>query len=114
LLLIFSLAYSQWQVDKEELAKAEEKGNVLFESVLKDAVFVPLEKSIGETNVYGQWTLKFENGAVITKYSGYGGAKENMKSNIWWIGEEYVVYLKKRKAGWILVVALLEEKNKEK
>ena len=68
------------------------KEKIVFESVLKDAEFVPIyafevlyEK---ELPGMGWWTLKFENGAVIT----INRAREKLsKDDIWFIGKEYKV-----------------------
>jgi hypothetical protein len=71
------------------LIAQDQKESILFESALKDAVFSP-DLSRGQTlspsgGMYGWWTLKFENGAVILHYS------TMVKLSQWWIGETYVV-----------------------
>jgi len=67
LFLVASLALAQQAVDEKRLAKAKEKGNVLFESVLTDANMVmATKKSLGVEIEMKYWTLKFENGAVLS------------------------------------------------
>lgn len=77
---------------------AEEE--VVFESVLKDAVFCPIDPTtviINHAEKYqlpwmGWWTLKFENGAVIAIKKSF---RELPKLEIWWIGKRYKVIKEK-------------------
>ncbi|MBA7483471.1 hypothetical protein ES707_18986 [subsurface metagenome] len=68
------------------------KEKIVFESVLKDAEFRPLyafEVTYEETlPSMGWWTLKFENGAVITVYR---ARLELSKDDVWFIGKKYKV-----------------------
>lgn len=68
------------------------KEKTVFESVLKDAEFHPLYVFEDSIEVIlpsmGWWTLKFENGAVIT------ANRENeklSKNDIWFIGKKYKI-----------------------
>jgi hypothetical protein len=77
--------------------------NILFESVLRDAIFVPLmasrDRTVNIVRIYegkvshvraanrmGYWTLKFDNGAVLPVWSGPDGS-----GSLWWIGVNYRV-----------------------
>lgn len=68
------------------------KEKVVFESVLKDADFYPIyvfKDTYEETlPCMGWWTLKFENGAVITANR---ARLELSKDDIWFIGKKYKV-----------------------
>jgi len=79
------------------------KTRILFESVLRDAIFVPVG-SVNEMLVQrveffegeaahvvapkraGYWTLKFDNGAILPIWAGQGP-----ESSLWWTGETYRV-----------------------
>ncbi len=73
------------------------KEETLFEAVLRDAEFHPLliaEANLAKINqVVGWWTLKFENGAVVTTPQYTVGLTS--KKDIWWIGKTYIVYKKR-------------------
>jgi hypothetical protein len=66
------------------------KDEVIFESALKDAVFIPFhgtdENTIGIR--WGWWTIKFDNGAIITIHRGLG---DDATNDIWWVGKTYIV-----------------------
>ena len=67
------------------------KEKIVFESTLKDAVFCPLwvgDSNTTRSNSTGWWTLKFENGAVI---SFWRKMEVLPKNDIWWIGKKYKV-----------------------
>jgi len=88
------------------------KEKVVFESVLKDADFDPLYAfkvgSYEETiPCMGWWTLKFENGAVITVNR---VRLESPKDDIWWVGKEYKVI----KKGNYFRAKMIEEEKEEK
>ena len=97
------------------IAKEEE---VAFESILKDADFCPLSSlsnpllplEIEDPDPVGWdgwWTLKFENGAVITINRSW---TKYPKWDIWWIGKEYKVVKEK----YCFLATLIEkEKNKK-
>ena len=86
------------------------KEKVIFESVLKDAEFHPLyvfKDTYEETlPCMGWWTLKFENGAVITVNR---ARLEFPKDDIWWIGKKYEII----KKGHYFRAKLIEEEKKE-
>lgn len=108
ILLATSVLSAQQAADQKELIKAKEEGNVLFESVLKDADFRHAywnEPTRSNCHI-GYWTLKFENGAVIKSYEFSVGPEE--RASVWWIGKQYVVYKKKSKGEWHLRVELME------
>jgi len=105
------------------------KETIVFESALKDAVFIPLyigERTIGEPAfpAAGWWTLKFENGAIITSYRMSGDPirdfsiikiykKAGIKwpgpgLDIWWIGKVYTVSKDEDKSE-LFIVKLKEE-----
>jgi len=92
-----------------------EEEEVVFESILKDADFRPLYTvktpfdSLRDGDPFGWsgwWTLKFENGAVITINRSWLNLP---KHDIWWIGKEYKVSKEK-----FCFRAKLIEKEKEK
>lgn len=88
------------------------KEKVVFESVLKDADFRPLYAFKVDTYeetipCMGWWTLKFENGAVITVNR---ARLSTPKDEIWWIGKEYKVI----KKGNYLRAKLIEEEKEKK
>ena len=96
------------------IAKEEE---VVFKSILKDANFCPLHSVEVEAffavlrkgdafSWEGWWTLKFENGAVITINRSWANLP---KHDIWWIGKEYKVIKEK----FCLRATLIEEEKKE-
>jgi len=108
--LLFLSASAQQPVNEERLAKAEEMGNVLFESVLKDADMIIFQKS-RQQYAKKYWTLKFENGAVFNVYEGSNA--DTILGHVWWIGKRYVVYCEKP-AGMItgvFVECLKNQKN---
>jgi hypothetical protein len=104
------------------------KETIVFESALKDAVFIPLYISERTTEpmfpAAGWWTLKFENGAVITSYRISGDPirdfsiikiykKAGIKLpdpglDIWWIGKVYIVS-KDEDRPELFIVKLKEE-----
>jgi len=104
------------------------KETIVFESALKDAVFLPLYISERTTEpmfpAAGWWTLKFENGAVITSYRMSGdpirdfsiikiykkaGIKwPGLGLDIWWIGKVYTVS-KDEDRPELFIVKLKEE-----
>ena len=96
ILMIFPLL-AQKKITKAELAKK----TVLFESALKDAIFIVDNEP--DTIFVGCWTLKFENGAAIRVH--HVGLGKNPISDIWWIGKNYAAI----KKGKIIDVKLLEE-----
>ena len=98
--LLFLLASAQQPVDKEQLAKAKAKDNVLFESVLKDADMVIIYK-LNSKLEKRFWTLKFENGAVLNIYEGPNADK--IIGSVWWIGKRYVIYRGKPLMGTLAV-----------
>lgn len=85
---------------------------VLFESILKDAVFIPLYISMHPTEksvpAAGWWTLKFENGAVISVYR--EPAKPLPKDDVWWIGKVYEVSKKGFGENYLIVKLKQEPK----
>jgi len=87
--LLFLSASAQQPVDKERLAKARAKDNILFESVLMDTdMTITYKSSSGIEKRY--WTLKFENGAVLNIYEGPNA--DVILGHVWWIGKRYVIY----------------------
>ena len=104
-------------------SNAEE--TIVFESVLKDAVFIPLYISAGSSilnrqmerdfPMAGWWTLKFENGAIITFYRIPGdfelsqmAKKAGIKMlgrgvDIWWIGKVYIVSINEDRPNYFSV-----------
>ena len=89
------------------------KEEIVFESVLKDAIFMPLyvsdnyiQKTVPH---FGWWTLKFENGAVITFYR---GTELLPKSDIWWIGKTYIVSKKGFGENYFFIKLKQEEEIK--
>lgn len=72
---------------------------VVFESVLKDAVFMYAQNG----DLYTTWTLKFENGAVIQ----FRYEDKSTFPPIWWVGKTYVV--SKWSDGDFFIVRLKDE-----
>jgi len=108
------------------------KEGIVFESVLKDVDFSLLPPTIDDMKTYELlkrsafkekkdlesglawptwWTLKFENGAVITIRKWAWPADEAI---IWWIGKKYKVTQIIRKTGDYFIAGLVEEKKVEK
>jgi hypothetical protein len=89
------------------------KEETLFEDVLRDAEFHPLiitEANLAKINqVVGWWTLKFENGAVVTTPQYTVGLTS--KKDIWWIGKTYIVYKKKFGQNYYSIRPKEEEKE---
>jgi len=73
---------------------------VVFESILKDAIFMHAEAAFGTW-----WTLKFENGAIITFDKEF--EVRAPEDGIWWVGKTYVV--SKKSDENFLIVKLKEE-----
>ena len=72
------------------------KEDIVFESILKDAIFVPCQpEKYLMAKIEGYWTLKFENGAIVSigKLDVTEGESLKMagRQTIWWIGETYRV-----------------------
>jgi len=83
----------------------EESGKVVFESILKDADFYPFIE--GRTiPCWGQWVLKFENGAVIR--IPVEQLIRHQAREIFWIGKKYQVITSESKTRY--EVRLLGEK----
>jgi len=105
---------------------------IVFESALKDVDFCllpPTKDDIETLELFKRsafrekkdlkvglawptwWTLKFENGAVITIREKAFPANEAI---IWWIGKQYKVTQIIRKTGNYFIAKLVEEKKVEK
>jgi len=99
---------------------------IVFESALKDAVFVPLYIGAGSAVLdrqmerdfpfAGWWTLKFENGAIVTYYRSPGTSFELIQMykkagikgpgsgvDIWWIGKVYIVSINEDRPDYFSV-----------
>lgn len=96
-LLILSIVSGQKSITKLELQKKK----VLFESTLKDAIFIVDNEP--NTIFQGCWTLKFDNGAVLRVH--HVGLGKNPINDIWWVGKKYAAI----KKGKIIDVRLIEE-----
>jgi len=108
--LVVPLILAQQPVDSKKLTEAKEKGNFLFESVLKDVDMTTFQKSRQQ---YAQkyWTLKFENGAVFN-IKGLDEEKYFWEAgSIWWIGKKYVVYYEKVGKKTIIHIELNEDQK---
>lgn len=82
LLVSFTLIAQEdpFEVKKEQLAE-EERGKVMFESVLKDADYHVFEREYC-------WTLKFENGAILRIQI---KPVISWSREIFWVGRRYQV-----------------------
>jgi len=98
--LLFLSVSAQQLVDKQRLAKARVKDNVLFESVLTDADMAITYK-LSSRIEKRYWTLKFENGAVLNIYEGPNA--DVILGSVWWIGKRYVIYRGKPLMGTLAI-----------